>query len=224
MSTIIPIRLPICNAFIVRDVGTVLVDTGRPRDAPAILRALHKENIKPGDLSLIVHTHGHWDHAGGTREIQAAMRAPAAIHRADAAKLRSGDGGPLKPATLGGRLLLPFATHRFPSVEPQVIFAGTTDLNAYGIDAQVVPTPGHTAGSMALVTSAGEVLVGDLVMGGFLGGRVFPRRPNYHYFAEDLAQLRASLRELLSLPVTTVYPGHGGPLDPARLKHWLEMQ
>jgi hydroxyacylglutathione hydrolase len=62
---IVPIRLSISNAFLVRGERPVLIDTGCPGDTDTLLRALAKEGVAVRDLSLILHTHGHRDHAGG---------------------------------------------------------------------------------------------------------------------------------------------------------------
>ncbi len=59
-------------------------------------------------------------------------------------------------------------------------------LDEFGCDAVILETPGHTAGSISLITAAGDAIIGDVIMGGYLGGVLFPGKPNYHYFAEDL--------------------------------------
>lgn len=42
----------------------VLVDTGGPWDAAAIIRALQAEQLSPADIDHVVCTHGHSDHVG----------------------------------------------------------------------------------------------------------------------------------------------------------------
>jgi glyoxylase-like metal-dependent hydrolase (beta-lactamase superfamily II) len=76
----------------------------------------------------------------------------------------------------------------------------------------VLGTPGHTAGSVSVLTAAGEAIVGDLLMGGFAGGKLLPHHPTLHYFAEDLPTLRASVRRLLGHAPRRIFVGHGGPL------------
>jgi hypothetical protein len=51
-------------------------------------------------------------------------------------------------------------------------------------------------------------------MGGYFGGKVLRRIPGYHYFAEDPAQVRASIRRLLACKPSRIFTGHGGPLSP----------
>ena len=77
---------------------------------------------------------------------------------------------------------------------------------------RVVPTPGHSAGSVTILTAA-EAIVGDLLMGGYAGGKHWPHVPTLHYFAEDLSLLRTSIAKLLEYAPARVYTGHGGPLD-----------
>lgn len=77
---------------------------------------------------------------------------------------------------------------------------------------------GHTAGSISIVFDDGRAITGDLLMGGVLGGYVLPRIPGYHYYAEDLPQVRRSIRKLLDLGVKQFFPGHGGPLDAAAVE------
>ena len=62
---------------------------------------------------------------------------------------------------------------------------------------------------------SGEAIVGDLMMGGNLGGTFFPTSPHYHYYAVDLQQVRTSIKKIMHRKPKKVYVGHGGPLDPA---------
>ena len=71
------------------------------------------------------------------------------------------------------------------------------------------------------VTKAGEAIVGDLLMGGYLGGWLRRHRPGVHYFAEDLTEVRDSIRKVLALRPMRIFPAHGGPLDPAEVERWL---
>ncbi len=217
MTKITPLRLPICNAFLLRDSRAILLDTGAPTDPTQIRDLLAKEGQALEDLTLILHTHAHWDHCGGTLQLKQWTKAPTAVHRADADKMRRGDNGILQPVGWAAWALKPFLDRRFPGVEADILLDGETDLSPYGVEARVITTPGHTAGSISVVTAAGEAIVGDLFMGGFWGGKLLPGYPTYHYFAEDFDMLRKSIRKLLDLSPTRIFAGHGGPLDPARV-------
>jgi glyoxylase-like metal-dependent hydrolase (beta-lactamase superfamily II) len=47
-------------------------------------------------------------------------------------------------------------------------------------------------------------------------------RPGYPYYADDLGQIRASVKKLLDLGATKFCVGHGGPLDAGRVGAWLD--
>ncbi|XP_051017903.1 metallo-beta-lactamase domain-containing protein 1 [Acomys russatus] len=44
--------------------GPILVDTGGPWARDALLEALARQSVAPGDVTLVVGTHGHSDHIG----------------------------------------------------------------------------------------------------------------------------------------------------------------
>jgi hydroxyacylglutathione hydrolase len=212
---IVPIRLKISYAFLIKSRRPILVDTGSPGDAPRIARALEREKIHLTELALLLHTHGHADHCGSTADLKLLLEVPAAVHPADAPMMRSGSNGVLHPTNFTGRLIMPFVNVPFPRVEPDILLREDYSLRDYGIPARIVTTPGHTAGSISVVFDDGRAVTGDLLMGGVLGGYVFPSIPGYHYYADDLAMLRQSIKKLLDLDVKKLFPGHGGPLDAA---------
>ena len=210
---IIPIRLKISNAFLVQSPRPILVDTGSPGDAPRIAKALEQEKIRLTDLALILHTHGHSDHCGSTADFKLLLQVPVAIHPSDAAMLRRGSNDTLHPTNITGRIIMPFVNVPFGAVEPDVLVGENYSLREYGLPASIVSTPGHTRGSISLVFDDGRAIVGDLLMGGILGGYVLPRIASYHYYAEELSQVLRSIKKLLDLGVKEFFPGHGGPLS-----------
>jgi hydroxyacylglutathione hydrolase len=212
---VVQLRLGISNAFLLRGSRNVLVDVGSHRNSAALVQALRRANVDPGEISLVLHTHGHWDHCAASRASRLDMTAPIAIHTADAAMLRSGVNNWLVPTRLTARLIKPLVDRRFQGVEPDVFIEQEISLEEYGVDARVIFTPGHTAGSISVITGDGEAIVGDMMMGGHLGGVIFSHRPRYHYFAEDLNAVRSSIKKLMGHSLTKVYVGHGGPLDPS---------
>ena len=44
-----------------------------------------------------------------------------------------------------------------------VVVKEDTDLRDYGVDARVLTTPGHTMGSISVLTSEGDCMIGDLL-------------------------------------------------------------
>ena len=52
---------------------TILVDTGGPWDRDFLLRTLKERGLDPGDVQLVVGTHGHSDHVGNLNLFPAAL-------------------------------------------------------------------------------------------------------------------------------------------------------
>ncbi|MEM6331483.1 MAG: MBL fold metallo-hydrolase [Planctomycetota bacterium] len=227
--TVHPIRLRLSNAFLAIGQRPVLVDAGSPGEADKIVRAMAGHGVAPRDLSLILLTHAHTDHAGAARQLRERSRAPVALHPADAAMLGRGTMGRLRPVRPRHRLLELYVNRPFDGLTPDVGLADGQRLDAYGLAAAVVHTPGHCAGSVSVVLdgpegsadrlrgeadeSAGrDALVGDLLIGGFLGGLLNRHRPRLPYFADDPAELRRSVARMIARAGGTWYAGHGGPL------------
>lgn len=211
-TEIIPIRLGMANAFLLRGPsGYILVDTGAPGAAGRILEAMITHGLAPEGLRLILITHGHIDHFGSAAEMREKTGAPIAVHQDDAEALRQGVHAPgsLHPTSwvialgmrLGGGLWPPI-----PGLEPDILWRGEQRLDAYGIAGRVIPVPGHTRGAIAVLLDDGAALIGDLAID--LLGR---RRPGKPIVAWDLAMNQESLRRLAALNPHPVYSGHGGP-------------
>jgi hydroxyacylglutathione hydrolase len=206
------IKLGFSNAYLLTGRKTVIVDTGMPGEEDKIMRAAAKVGVRQADISLILHTHAHVDHAGSTAALAKRLGVPTAVHPADAAMLQAGQMNPLTPLRLEARLIKPLVDKPFPPVTPDLLLNDAFDLHAFGVEGRILSTPGHTAGSVSLLLPDGTAVVGDVLMGGVMGGALFGARPNYHYFAEDVTAVRASIETLLAAGVHTFYVGHGGPL------------
>jgi glyoxylase-like metal-dependent hydrolase (beta-lactamase superfamily II) len=221
VATIIPIRLSLSQAFLVLDERPILVDTGSPKDGERILRNLADHGVQGRDLALILHTHGHSDHCGSTRQLKELTSAPTAIHPADAATLEEGRNQASQPVFRTAKLLHWLVDASFPAVRPDLLLPDELSLQGFGVDGKVVSTPGHTPGSISVLLGSGEAIVGDLLMGGSLGGMFRSGPPGYPYYADDLDQIGASVKKLLDLGVTKFFVGHGGPLEAGRVGAWL---
>lgn len=221
MTTVIQFRLSLSNSFLILGERPVLADTGCPEDGNKLLRHLTDHGVQGRDLALILHTHGHSDHCGSTKQLKEATSAPTAIHPTDAVVMENGQNQASKPTCLTAKLLHGLVHGTFPSVRPDILLPDKLDLKPFGVDGKVVHTPGHTAGSVSVLLSTGEAIVGDLLMGGWLGGMFRSGLPGYPYYADDLAQIRGSVKKLLALGATKFFVGHGGPLDAGRVREWL---
>jgi glyoxylase-like metal-dependent hydrolase (beta-lactamase superfamily II) len=213
---VIPIPLGHVNAFLIRGSRPVLVDTGLPGSAPKILSALQREGFRPWELALIVITHAHLDHTGSAAALAGATGAPVLVHKSEAEYLSSGASAPVVPVTLTGRFLRMMIGKHAPKPElevtPVIRIDAQYQLDSFGIDGAILPTPGHTKGSLSVSLASGECIAGDLVTGMFP-----PHRPRLPIFAEDIAEAKRSIRALLATAPATVYAGHGGPFSGAEV-------
>jgi glyoxylase-like metal-dependent hydrolase (beta-lactamase superfamily II) len=206
------------NAYLLRARdGFALVDTGLPNHRAEIDASIAAAGCQPGDLRLIVLTHGDYDHAGNAAHLRNAHGARIAIGPDDADRVRTGDwqlGFRPKPDRflplfrIVGSLIKPGP---FDTFEPDVVLADGQELALFGYDGRIAALPGHTCGSIGLVSTGGDVFCGDLLANMFGG-------PNLEFFIDDMAAARESVARLRATGAKTIYPGHGKPFPFAALK------
>ena len=203
--------------------GYVLIDTGFPARRDKLDAQLAAAGCGPGELRLIVLTHGDVDHAGNCAHLRRTHHVPSAIHRQDVEMVRSGDMGvgrkgkpdrqvPLFRFMVWTTGLLNKFTGMgadFVVFEPDLLLEDGQDLSGYGLDARVVHLPGHSSGSIGILTYDGDLFCGDLL--------VNMTRPSLHFFIDDLTRADESIRKLSRLGVETVHPGHGKPFPLGQL-------
>ena len=97
-----------------------------------------------------------------------------------------------------------------PPVKPDILIEDELDLKKFGVEGRVIHTPGHTHGSVSVILPGGEIIVGDTIMRGMLRWW----QPHYPLFADDMPQLKKSIRLILRQKPTKIFSGHGGPFDP----------
>lgn len=218
------LNLPIVNVTVVRQRRTVVVDTGAPGDARRILDGLGRLGVAARDVSLILLTHGHSDHAGSAADLRAALDAPVAMHAGDLDLVRRGTNGDFVNMGLEAAMSRRFVDRPFPAFEPDILLEEGSDLSAFGLDAQLLHTPGHSDGSLTLLFGDGMAVAGDILRGGVLGGKLLSGRPAYPYFMPSpthLPQLHDSIRRVLGAGTQELLVGHGGPIAANAAEAWL---
>jgi hydroxyacylglutathione hydrolase len=203
----LPYHLGGVNCYLVAtDTGHVLIDTGSSNRRAALERELERAVCRPGNLTLIVLTHGDFDHTGNAAYLRNKFAAPLAIHAADAGMLESGDMFWNRKTENGVvRRLSPilFGFGKKERCKPDIFLEEDTDLAKYGLDARVFSLPGHSLGSIGILTGGGDLICGDLLIN--------TKRPELNSIIDDLATAKASVDKLKGLKIKTVYPGHGEP-------------
>lgn len=217
MSLLVRIRGAISNCYLLLGERPMLVDTGAPGDLPRILAALKAHQLEPQQLSLILLTHGHSDHAGCAAELRARSGRPVALHAADAELARTGQSGVLAVQTDLGRLIRPFINEPFPAFEPDIVFREAFPLDPYGVRGAVLPTPGHTPGSCSVVLASGEAVIGDVLRGSML----WPNRARPHFFCNDPDRNARSIARLAREGLLRCHPGHFGSFPGSELGRFL---
>jgi len=91
---------------------------------------------------------------------------------------------------------------KYRSCRHDILVESRYELGNFGIDAYILHTPGHTAGSVSIVINDEIAIVGDTMFGIFPGS-VFPP------FAEDPRQLINSWGQLLDTGCSLFLPSHG---------------
>jgi len=208
---ILRIRARETNCYLVRAAaGTILVDPGPPGSAAAIEAGVAAAGVEPGEIRLILVTHGHLDHYGAAGDVQAWCGAPVAAHPL-APELSRDRRNALPPAqTLQGSLvrwafLLLAPLFPFAPLDASILLEEDADLSAYGPEGRTILLPGHAPGSLGILTARGDALVGDLLV-----NYVVPSKPLY---MADGTAWQQSYERLRSLQPRRVYVGHGEPFD-----------
>ncbi|MEV4543939.1 MBL fold metallo-hydrolase [Micromonospora echinaurantiaca] len=140
------------------DGSVTLVDCGVKRAPARIVRGLAAIGRTPADVTRIVLTHAHPDHAGGAAEVARRTGAPVAVHAADAGYAEAGQAPPRDPAVTGARLFARLPGGRFPAVGVAQPLADG-DVLPVGGGLRVVHTPGHSPGHVSLLHEPTRVLI-----------------------------------------------------------------
>ena len=213
------ITLGFVNVYLV-DVkdGFILIDTALPGQRERLERELAAAGVVPGNLKLVVITHGDWDHTGNAALVQETYKAKIAIHADDAYLCEQPTM--LKRKVRPFMLAVIFAVMRRMSrlqggrrrlrpFKPDILLSEGQDLGAYGFNAKVVHLPGHTKGSIGILTAEGDLFAGDTYVnrGQPVGAQIIL----------DETALEETFARLEGMDFKMVYPGHGTPFPKERL-------
>lgn len=202
-----PFRMGWVNCYLIEtSAGFALIDTGSSSNRKELDRELDRLGCRPGRLKLIILTHGDFDHTGNAAYLRSRFEAPIAMH--------AGDLGMAEDADMffnrsKGNALLKALVPRFSGFRqadrftPDFTLQEGDDLSAYGLDATVLSIPGHSTGSIGVLTAGGDFFCGDLL--------ISSDGPALNSLIDDATAANASLKRLRQLSINRVYPGHGKP-------------
>ena len=203
----LPLNLGSVNSYLVRsDSGFFLIDTGGSNKRQELVSKLERAGCKSGNLKLIILTHGDFDHTGNAAYLRDKFETKIAMHSDDSGMAEHGDmfWNRNKPNFLI-KLLTPLL-FRFPKTDhfiADVFIEEGFEFTEYGFDAEVLSIPGHSKGSIGILTSGGDLFCGDLLEN--------TTKPALNSIMDDVETANASVENLKKYQINTVYPGHGTP-------------
>lgn len=183
------------NCYILFDsTDALIIDPGS--EAEKIIDIVHKLNIIPQAILL---THTHHDHIGAVDQVRDAFSIPVYVHELEQPWLNDPE------MNLSAQFMDKPITARPAEFE----FTLYQKYQFGKLNFKVVPTPGHSFGSVSFIFDD-FVIAGDALFKGSVGRPDLP--------TGNLDQLlKAITTELFSLPPETiVYPGHG---DATTIEH-----
>jgi glyoxylase-like metal-dependent hydrolase (beta-lactamase superfamily II) len=216
--------------------GHLLVDTGYAHDEKALLAGLRAVGIDLADISHVLLTHHHDDHAGLVARLAAQRPDLQVILHERALPLLAHGANDLthggywlnrRVRLLGGLkgVVEPgWSEHGFPPYHVRpcdiTVSADHDDgvLRRLGISGTVIALPGHTVDSIGIVLDDGNAFVGDAAAN-FLR---FAGTRHCVVFLTDLDQYYASWRRLIEAGARLIHPGHGNAFPIQELERDLD--
>lgn len=200
-----PLNLGTVNCYLIKGInGYVLVDTGCACNRVELVKVLSDAGCYPNNLKLVILTHGDFDHAGNAAHLNREFGAPVAIHASDAGMVEWGNmfvGRKKSNPFLNWVSANLFGFGKSKRFKPDLLIDEDFNLDVYGIEAQILHIPGHSAGSIGILLPDGELICGDLFEN--------LKNPALNSIMDDLQEAKTSVEKLREYKIDTVYPGHG---------------
>lgn len=202
-----------------RDGHSFLVDAATLVSFGGITAGLKKSG-EPAP-SMLVLTHTHFDHAGSAAALRARYGLKIMAHGHDVDFVASGISPFPAGTTLGTKAFMAVMklpgelVTRYPGVSVDIPVSEPIGLEDYGYDAFVMPTPGHSEGSLSIVVDDEIALVGDTLYGLANKSIVSP-------LVDDKDKLFESLCWLYDSGCQVFLPGHGPAISRERLKEQID--
>lgn len=232
---VIRIDLVGVNCYLIKtDKGFILFDTGGhitmdkqfTNRRELLQKELEKAGCTNNNFNLIVLTHGDNDHVCNAAYLRDHYNVKIAMHAGDRELVESPNMEKLMESfhyrSFVYRILFKFlkkviikvmqkTLDDFQKFSPDILLTDGYSFSQYGLDAKVIYMPGHTEGSIAILTNSGELIAGDSFSN--------MKKPDIAPNAKDFKLLSESIHKLKSFKINIVYPGHGDPFYFKDLKY-----
>lgn len=183
--------------------GLILIDTTYPTTAAMLIQSIWELGFRPQDIRHIIHTHGHFDHFGGTALLKELSGATSWLGEGDAVMFRERPELALNDHC-GQEYFEPFVPDRTMK-DGDVITLGKTKI-------RIAETPGHSDGVISFFTEVEEN--GIRLVAGMHGGagmntmcRPFIERYQTHHCRADFL---AGLARVYDEHVDIMLGNHAG--------------
>lgn len=213
------------DSFILFDTGGHLtMDKQYTNRCDKLEKELENAGCKIGNLKLIVLTHGDNDHVANAVHFRDKYDAKIAMHSGDLDLVENPTIDKVMKSFQYKSIIYKIVfliiknTIRkvsvktlkdFQKFKPDIFLNEGDNLSAYGFEAEILHIPGHTDGSIGILTSEGDLICGDI----FTNMKKPDTAPN----AYDFKALNASVERLKNMNIKVIYPGHGNPFEAKNL-------
>ena len=216
------IKLKFVNSYLIKEGSDfILIDTGFAGSRAELEKGINGAGCFPGNLNLIIITHGDSDHSGNASFLCEKYKAKIAMHKEDSSMAEDFEiqmnslknrriRGLISSIIFKASLLIanfPFVKKRmlaeFKSFKPDLYLEDGQNLLNFGLNAKVIHIPGHTKGSIGILLENGDFIAGDILRN--------ITKPALSPLIENLNDLDSSIERLKKMDIKMVYPGHGKP-------------
>jgi glyoxylase-like metal-dependent hydrolase (beta-lactamase superfamily II) len=185
-----------CLIYLIDFGDLVIIDSGVGLSSQLIEDNITALGFNPTNIKAVIATHSHFDHIGSLNFFREKYQARIIAHELDAESIEKGTN---TAAEVYNVKYVPCPVDLKIKGEKETLQFGTNELN-------IIHTPGHTAGSIAVYADIDgkRVLFGQDIHGPYL--------PEW---GADKVKAKESLQKLMDLKADILCEGHFGIFQPA---------
>jgi len=188
-----------CNVYLIDCGGEyAVIDAGGGAGVERILENVKSDGFDPKKIRVVVLTHCHFDHIGGSTELKHLTGCKLMAHKNDASSIECLDEYTLVNMAKESNLV-------FKAPKLDEILSNDARIKLGNANLRIMHTPGHTPGCISVCVTEKDgkkaIFTGDIASTtgrlGFINGPGF-----------DLSAWKLSIKRLIAEAPDRVYPGH----------------